>query len=360
MALVTIPGGLYMPHCPQLTSAPGYGTVVLDASADRMALVFQSPVTASLTGIGFCTGTVTTGDTVDVRVETVSTTDGFPTGSLVAATTNKTQVIANADDNTWFDVTLTSAASLTKGTLYAIVIAASGSPGNLQVRYLNMAASGLTPNYPYIANNLTGSYAMLATATGNFALKFGSAYYTPGGDCYAISALNSVTFNSGSTPDERGLKFQVPFNCALDGGWTNARYSVAGVVQEIVLYDASDVVLATCSIDTDQVSSNALNRNSFFTFSSAQTITANTIYRLVHKPGASNIIVPEFDVDEAGMLDMMPGGQNWHLTTRADAGAWTDTTTSRPWMGIHLTQVDDGTSTAPVARSLIATRASTY
>ena len=36
----------------------------------------------------------------------------------------------------------------------------------------------------------------------------------------------------------------------------------------------------------------------------------------------------------------MDGGPNFHYTSRTDAGAWTDVTTQRPWMGLELLQID--------------------
>jgi len=42
------------------------------------------------------------------------------------------------------------------------------------------------------------------------------------------------------------------------------------------------------------------------------------------------------------MLDMLSGGQAFHFSSRADAGAWSDTTTRRPIMGLILSAADDG------------------
>jgi len=44
----------------------------------------------------------------------------------------------------------------------------------------------------------------------------------------------------------------------------------------------------------------------------------------------------------AAAMDGFPGGQNVHRTERTDLGAWTDTTTKRPWMGVLLTGFNDG------------------
>ena len=40
-------------------------------------------------------------------------------------------------------------------------------------------------------------------------------------------------------------------------------------------------------------------------------------------------------------LDAIPGGKDMYLTTRADAGVWTDTNTSRMLIGPILNAFDD-------------------
>ena len=77
-------------------------------------------------------------------------------------------------------------------------------------------------------------------------------------------------------------------------------------------------------------------------FAAPHVLSINSNYRLVLKPGASDIKNDEWVVDSASILDAWEGGSKMHLTTRVDAGSWTETTTTRPDMGLIIDQFDDG------------------
>ena len=78
-------------------------------------------------------------------------------------------------------------------------------------------------------------------------------------------------------------------------------------------------------------------------FPDVNILTANTYYRLVVKPTtANNITVVDYTFASVALMDAISGGQYCHKTERTDAGAWTDTTTRRPWMGFLIDQLDDG------------------
>jgi hypothetical protein len=59
------------------SSGATFDYVTLSVS-DKCAYVFRAPKSGTISKVGFRTGTVGTGGTVDVRLETVSATDGNP------------------------------------------------------------------------------------------------------------------------------------------------------------------------------------------------------------------------------------------------------------------------------------------
>ena len=93
MAFQTIPGGLAIPVPPNSgTSSTTFGTpMLLNAASEEAAGVLYAPKTGTISKIGFLTGTVTTGDTVDARMETVSAANGDPTGTLLGTNSNGSQ-----------------------------------------------------------------------------------------------------------------------------------------------------------------------------------------------------------------------------------------------------------------------------
>jgi hypothetical protein len=108
-----------------------FDVVPIFVNAGEYAYIFRAPKTGTITKVGFRTVTVITGATVDVRLETVSATDGHPTGSLVGTNANASQVIADTNDNVFFTVTLTAGASVTAGDVLAVVVVAPAT-GSLQ------------------------------------------------------------------------------------------------------------------------------------------------------------------------------------------------------------------------------------
>ena len=57
----------------------------------------------------------------------------------------------------------------------------------------------------------------------------------------------------------------------------------------------------------------------------------------------TNVNVREAVMLSAGMLNMIPGGDDWYKTSRTDAGTFTDDTLRRIWgLGILFDQADDG------------------
>ena len=99
---------------------------LLDAAGEIAGFVFRAPKAGEIDQIHFRTGTVTTGDDLDVRLETVDAANGDPTGTLADTNSNATQAVGNGDDDTWFAVSLTASATVTADTPYAIALTAPG------------------------------------------------------------------------------------------------------------------------------------------------------------------------------------------------------------------------------------------
>jgi hypothetical protein len=335
MALQPLKGFL-IPDIPRNPAgAPGTNSLTIDAASEKVAMIFQAPKTGSIDRVYFKTGTVTTGATVDVRLETVDSATGDPTGTLVAANTNASQVIGNSDDNVWFEVTLTAAGAVTRGTFYAIVVVnPAGSPGNLSIHELNDDAVGSA----YTTLFTTVWTKQVGSSIGAVRYNDGSYDYMPG--FWPFNAINSLAINTGTTPDEVGLIFQLPFPVRVAGAWVWADFDGDA---DIKLYD-SDGTTVLASISTDlnirRVTSGDVH---IFFFTASAELLKNTNYRLSLLPTtATSLTLYEYQMTSAELLNIMAGGQAFHRTDRTDAGAWAQTTTKRPQMGLVLDAFDDG------------------
>lgn len=316
----------------------------LDNAADRHALIFKAPATCSATKVGFSTRTVTSSQSVDVRIETVDGTSGDPSGTLIDSPTNQAYgTEATLASNTYYEPTLTAAQSLTAGTTYAVVIQYTSTAGTIQT--LNQSIDTSTAEFPYASYNLTGSYAKSASTILNIVLYCGGAYYELGTMPPLSSATLSAAYNSGSTPDERGNKITFPVPVKVDGFWAMAG-GAAGGTWDFVLYDSDGTTaLKTISFDGDQRGNGTTRGKIYVRWGSPISLSANTAYRVVIKPtNTTNVTLYQFTVNSTAILDAYSGGSAAFLTTRVDAaGSWTDTaTTTRAMVGLIVTGLDNG------------------
>lgn len=346
-----------------LTIGLGAATLTFDSTADRLAWVGTSPITDSITDIYFLMATVTTGSTVDVRIESVS--NGRPSGSLLAANTNVTVVIANGDDNVWKTATLTSAASLNMGDEFAIVIVNSSGTPNMQfvAGSSSWGFSSRNAHYPLCLQD-TGGGTWASSGVGgtnggfNWIVDYSSAGIVPMPCLWPVNGNGTITaYNSGTNPDERALRFQVPFKCRVVGARIGMFNGAAGSDFTVSLWPASSTtdsdVLASQVLDGDNTISTTTDGFVDVFFNTAVTLTINTTYYLgVRADTANNIGLGEFTHAGSGQPSgaIVANGVSTalYLSTRqwtaGSAGAWTDTTSTLPLINLIIDQLDDGAS----------------
>jgi len=347
MALQSIPGGLWIPHpLGEISANPAFSAVfLLDAASEKAAVICRIPKTGNISKVRWRTNTVTTGATMDIRVETVDAS-GDPSGTLIHANASGTQVVVDTDDNTSFASSLAAAVAVTRGDLVAIIVAQpSASSGSLTVSAY-AAHAGWISRYPY-GNLFTTSWAK-QTVLPCFGLEYDDGSYAFMPPLAPISATNNAVYNSGTVAaDERGLKFKLPFPTRVTGCWAYM-LSAATADYQILLYDSDGSTVmtnGTISHDGDHRQGTTGQGIQYFIFPGTIQLTKDTFYRLILKPTTTaNVTLSDFEVGAAAVLDAFAGGQNFHYTDRVDAGSWTDTTTKRPMMGLIIDALDDGVS----------------
>lgn len=351
MAIVSIDGGLWLGPIPQWFAAvPGFTTTTaLTASTHKTAMIFQVPHTGTLDKIEFRMGAIANSPDNGIRVsfQDVDATTGAPdgtqdqyrdiaAGSLTASTWTVPGLMTSdgTDGGT--------KRSVTKGQWMAAVIeyVSFVASDSFSISVTNLVSATNSPdlNFTYAAHYNGASWSK-SVNTWNMALKYDDGTYRHiANSIIPMTAANSNTFNSGSTPDERGLRFQVPWDCEIDG--IQVRVDVDNVA-DLILYDSGSSALVTVSLDPDiRATSNAMN--GMVTIPTT-ALTANTTYRIAVKPtSASSVIVHDIDVNSAAIMQSFAGGTAWYSTTRTDAGAWTDTTTNRPMIGLRISGIDTG------------------
>jgi hypothetical protein len=197
----TLKTGLVIPE-PYLgaNSNPNRSTtqMLIDAAGEKAGWVLRAPKTGNIRKVGFGLYTVTTGATMDVRIETVDMSTGFPTGTLWGTNTNASQVILDTDDYKWFTTQLTSDAAVTRNDLIAVVIV------NPQTSYGNMIIPVFSDDSRQLPYSAWYQAAWSRLGGPIMALEYSDGSYESIPGIWPIKATNTVTFNSGSTTKLRG------------------------------------------------------------------------------------------------------------------------------------------------------------
>lgn len=313
----------------------GVANLLLDASGEKAAVIFRVPKDGNIRKVHFRLGTVTTGQTLKASLQDVDPATGTPDGTVDQS---GTVTVADTDDNTWKTVTFGADRAVTRGAWLACVIEFDSTVGNLNITKISSASlsqDAYTALY-------TGTWAKSSDMP-VLAIEYDDGSFGVMTSVQPFSSTN-VVINTGTTPDEAGVKFTLPFpaKCAGILYWGSAP---ASSDLDAVLYDSDgSTALATASLDADIVSDTSL-RLRLAPFSSEITLEKNVAYRAVIKPTTATSFTFRYALaSNAAHLAQAPGGTGFHMTQRTDAGSWTDTTTQRPYMAILISQLDDGAS----------------
>jgi hypothetical protein len=334
MAIQTFKRGLPLPEWPSFVSgAPSLNatTFTLNADGEKAALVAKALAAKSIRYVYIRTGAVATGGNLDVRIETVGA-DGNPTGTLWAANTNVTLAVGSGDDNVWLKAgPLTADATLAVGDEFAIVASLSGA-GDLFLPSYNDDSD--TVRFPY-GLLYTTSYAKQGRRPVFFA-EYSDGSYEPilGIPDYG-SPFTTHTFNSGSATNRVGNRYTLPWPCRTNGCWVwRGLADLGAFTMKLYDTDGTTVLATTGSIDTDHSYGSAVGLQ-FLPWQTPATLAATGPYRLVAEPDAQNIVVYDFEVPDADIMNQFPLGTSLYRSVYTSS-AWVDTPTARAYMGLFI------------------------
>lgn len=316
-----------------------YVNVLIDSAPEEVDMVFQIPKTGTISKIWFRTGVVTTGDTLKVGIYTVDPATGLATttayGGMVAGTV---LLVASTDNNKAIPVTLGTACSATKGDPPVAVRIQYNSyvAGNLNIQ-LMAGGGGTAQIFPYICVDQGSGLGKTTSWTPLLLLEYSDGTFPCVVGAYPwVTGLATTSIHLNSTPDELALRFSIPVPSRLSG------FSVHGGQgndADFVCYGDTTVTL---SHDGEFVSTTAARSQDYSM--SGPTLAANTVHRMAVKAteATNTVSVVVGEVPSAAAMEAADGGAEFYLSERNDAGTWTDTTTKRPLISLHLDQFSDG------------------
>lgn len=320
----------------------------MNASGDRVAWVIRAPKAGTLHSFEF--GIQTVGNNPDsglrMSFQDVSATTGFPDTSAdqfrnlteggTITTGWKTPPGALTSDGTDSGTKRTVVA----GELVACVVDFVSFVALDSVTVRSGWGVTLHPGTNYCVDGSSGTYSKVINTTPAIALKYDDGTYGVSMDMFPSIAVTTESFSNASTPDERGIKFQVSSNWVTNGAWF---FGTPDQDMQVLLYNSADTVIGTATLDKDQLY--LTSTPNYFNVRWAEgplTLQQNADYRLVLKPTTTNAILTYTHDIAAANAPALPMGVAGTLTRthRTDAGAWTDTTTNWPNIGLLLSGVE--------------------
>ena len=343
---------------PMLSSSTGPTSKTLQAIGDFFATICQAEEDATITRVtGYVNARNGTPGTTRVGIQSVATTTGLPTGTwlgFVDLTTDAT----NFPATTVKEWTLSTNATLTRGQYYAIVISALSGTWNTATDNLQLYSSqgtGVGPSlaaFPYVYDTINGVAGTKTSVAIHPCIGTGSSTIQ-----YRIAhkPASQGSWNSGTTPNQRGMKIKLPASTVTSFRIAGVRMAIgptnSASTWDLNLYDSSSTILQSRSFTNQEAynSASLLIRDYYFDESTLTTLSPNTDYRIAIQATSATLGCMSY-IELSSATDctsaFIPGG-TYHLTTRTGVGAWTDTTTT--WIPMQLIIADLTTSAGGVA-----------
>lgn len=325
MALQSLPG-IWVPR-PQPELKGNLSTLGIDASGEKIAFVLHAPKTGSIDRVGILVGFVTSSQTLKVSLQDVSNVDGNPDGTI-----DQSATIASPATDTFYEVTLGSTRSVTKGDRLAIVVEFDTTVGNLYIQSVDSTAYYMMTGVTYCLQ-FTGAWAKF----GMFpicSLRYTDTTYPYYPGIMPIVGTSTESYNLNSSPDEYALRGSFPFTCRAVGAYA--------MVDGDGDYDVVLYADTTTSISNDKdVRLADTNIVGLYWFPSPAIITAGSVWRLAVKPTTSTGISTYTWQSGPAIMEHMDGGLALYRSSRTDGGAWTNDTDRRPHnFGLVLDAID--------------------
>lgn len=182
----------------------------------------------------------------------------------------------------------------------------------------------------WTASTVQGPSWLIEYTDGTIRALHHAAHYVGG------STVSQPGYTAANTPDEYGAKFVAPYSGTI-GSMVLFKQYVEDVIT--TLYDSDDNVLATETTvwdDAPGYTNQAMDR---VWFTTPAEVVAGDTYRITQKPGAGTTNFFYYNLGAAAAAQIV-GGADFMLTTRTDSGAWTDTATEKPAMGIGYSEIE--------------------
>lgn len=305
----------------------------LDDADDAVAMVFTAPKTGNIDQLGWTVVNLVGSPTYNVALVALDAS-GNPTQVAYASSEVEAYSPVATGHNT---VTLNPVAAVTAGDIVAVHIWPTATAPNTSNRaYIATRAAfgaiGLPYHTQYAASWARGSNYPI------FSVRYddGAVHGLP------ATAFWGVDFNSGTTPDEAGMKITLPMACKCCGALVTSSTIDANGAWDVCLYNSASSLIAswTCDDEDKLGSVTGMHRAAW----AEQTLAAGDYYLTV-KPTSTvdyDLVGLQFSSAALRAASMVPEADSVVAVRRTDGGAWTEDDTAIPWMALLLSDITFG------------------
>ena len=175
------------------------------------------------------------------------------------------------------------------------------------------------------------------------ALKYDDGTYEVPILASGVADLTGVlaAYNSSSSPNEKGMKFQVPVPFVCDGAWFRASPQIGQPYIDAILYDSGGSVVRSVSFGSQGIIAQG-QEDGFWAQWEPYTMTPNSDYTLSLKPTSTTNINWEYRRFASAAIKNAMLGSTWYYRTRTGSGSWTDYDVYWAESGIRIVGVDYG------------------
>jgi len=321
-------GPIFFPQLPlQSPSFQGGNTYNLTALNSVIDAIIRIPKTGNITKIHFANGSGSGTLTLSGGLFTVDATTGLATASAYGGMAVGTFNNPNGSTVNRTITLATPCAAVAADTVAVQIKITAFTSGSTRI----VGGESNEFRFPYgvlngAKNNDTPCLA-LEYDDGSVEVPFGTApFYT----------VVTFDFANNTSQKEAGLRFELPAKTKIYGAYVYAPGAAAAVDFDLVLYDASNNVLASASYDKDVQGASPTSTNTsrvFIPFASAVDLAKDTVYYLVLKPTTTTQVrMHQAQALTVASLVAFTGGASMYWVNRGTqgSGAWTELTSQYP------------------------------
>jgi hypothetical protein len=320
----------------------GNETNALNSTADTQDFIFACPRAGTLKQVHVVFPTVTTGDDIKFSFQDLNTTTGDADGT---ADQYRVKTVSTGDAGNRIASGIISSDGTDVGTKRTVT---KGQKLALRVEFDSWVAGNMLLSIGWLESNWSGYPGVKENGSTeqfnfpNFVLEYDDGIFPVSG-VYPVDSFSTVSIGTGTTPDEIGSKFQLPFPTTVVGVRLSG-FDIGDI--EVQIENAGASVLAGPAkfhFEPNDAGS-TLGRDIYFDTEVA--LAKDTAYYLVYKTTSATTGICRYLDVTSGHLAAWPGGTNWPYVERTDAGAWTEVATKKLPFALICTAFADDTGGA--------------